>query len=307
MLVDELFFANGIALSPNEDFIVISETGASRLTRYYLKGAKAGQTDVFIDSLPGAPDNLTPDADGLWVPLVQAIDSEYPAIWQSAANAPLVRKFLARSLALIELPFKVIENFYPNYYTQTIIHKIGHFESLAALSPPRQTILRVDWNGKIIGSLHGFDKSVHTIADVLEDGDYLYLGSFANKYVGRVKLPKTYKSAKATPKVAPKVEATPTTTTTTKKPVTTTTTPKPTTTTTPKPTTTTPKPKQTTTTTPKPTTTAAPKTTTTTPKPTTEAPTRKPAPIHENVAQDTKRPPPEKLKVIKKGGAQGEL
>ncbi|XP_055322327.1 adipocyte plasma membrane-associated protein Hemomucin [Sitodiplosis mosellana] len=305
-LLDELYFANGIALPPNEDFIVVSETGASRLTRYYLTGAKAGQTDVFIDSLPGIPDNLTPDADGLWVPLVQSVDSENPALWQSAANAPLVRKFLARALALIELPFKVVENIYPNFYTQTFIHKIGHFESLVGLAPARQTILRLDWNGKIIGSLHGFDKSVHGVAHVLEDGDYLYLGSFAHKYLGRVKLPKTYKSAKATPKVAPKVEAT------TKKPVTTTTTPKPTTTTTtPKTkqttTTTTTTPKPATTTTPKPTTKSAPKPTTTTPKSATEAPTRKPAPIHENVAEDTKRPAAEKLKVIKKGGAQGEL
>lgn len=303
-----MYFANGIALSPNEDFIVISETAASRISRYYLKGAKAGETDVFIDRLPGATDNLTPDADGLWVPLVQAVDSENPALWQSAANAPLVRKFLVRSLALIELPFKVIENIYPNFYTQMIVHKIGHFESLAGLAPARQTILRLDWNGKIIGSLHGFDKSVHGVAHVIEDGDYLYLGSFANKYLGRVTLPKTYKSAKVTPKVAPKVEAT------TQKPVTTTTTPKPTTTTTtPKPkqattTTTTPKPATTTTTkAPKPTTKAPKPTTTTTTKPATEAPTRKPAPIHENVAEDIKRPSQEKLKVIKKGGAQGEL
>lgn len=311
VLIDELWFANGVALSPNEDFIVVSETAASRLTRYYLTGPKAGQTDVFIESLPGASDNLTPDADGLWVPLVQAVDSEYPSLWQSAANAPLVRKFLVRILALLELPFKLVESIYPNVYTQMAVHKIGHFESLAGLAPPRQTILRLDWNGKIIGSLHGFDKSVHGVAHVLEVGDHLYLGSFANKYLGRVKLPKSYK--KATPKVAPKVETPPPTPTTTKKPATATTTPKPTTTTTPKPTTTTtttPKPTTTTpkaTPTPKPAPTAAPTAAPKQAKPATEAPTRKPAPIHESVSDDTKRPPTEKLKVIKKGGAQGEL
>lgn len=294
VLIDELYFANGIALSPNEEFVVVAETGASRLSRYYLKGAKAGQSDVFIDRLPGAPDNLTPDQDGIWVPLVLAIDADHPGLWQSAANAPLVRKFLARLLALVELPFKLAESVYPNFYTQMIVHKLGHFESLG-FQPDRQTILRIDWNGKIIGSLHGFDKSVHGIAHVLEDGDYLYLGSFAQRYLGRVKLPKTYKSAKA----APKVEAT---TTTTKKPqtTTTTTTPKPTTTT-QKPTTT--KPPVTTTTTAKPATTKAP------PKPAakpTQAP-KEPAPIHENIPSDTKQPKQEKLKVIKKGGANGEL
>lgn len=321
-LLDELYFANGLALSPNEDFIVVSETGASRLTRYYLKGAKAGQSDVFIDRLPGGSDNLTPDADGLWVPLVIAIDNENPGLWQSAANAPLIRKFLLRFFYLIELPFKTIENIYPNFYTQNIVHKMGHFESIGGLNPARTTILRIDWNGKIIGSLHGFDKSVSGVAHVLEDGEYLYLGSFANRYLGRVKLPKIYKSAKATPKkeekvvkqekivekkiekpVEKKVEKPVVAEKKIEKPV-----EKPKVAEKPKvekPTTQAPKA---TTAAPK-TTTAAPKTTTPTPKPT-QAPKvqkKEPAPIHESIPSDTKKPAAEKMKIIKKGGAQGEL
>lgn len=194
-LLDELYFANGLALSPDEAFIIVSETTASRLTRYYLKGNNKGQKDVFIDRLPGATDNLTPDANGIWVPLVMSIDAEHPALWQSAANAPYIRRFLCRTLALIEAPFQLIERVYPNPYTKWIVHKTGHFEALGALQPARTTILRIDWNGKIVGSLHGFDRSVQGVAHVLEDGDYLYLGSFANKYVGRVTLPKSYKSA----------------------------------------------------------------------------------------------------------------
>lgn len=302
VLIDELYFANGVALSPNEDFVVVAETFAARLKKYHLKGVKAGQIDVFIDRLPGAPDNLTPDADGIWVPMPMAADKDHPAVFHSAANAPLFRKFGARLLALIELPFKLIERIYPNVYTRLIVHKIGHFETLSV--PPRSTIVRVDWNGKIVGSLHGFDGSASNAAHALEDGDYLYIGSFVNKFLARVKLPKTYKSGKTAPKAEPKVV-----TTTTKKPAATTTT---TTTTTPKPTTTTtPKPKATTTTT----TTPKPTTTTPKPKPTTAKPTptaatgkpKDPAPIHERIPEDEKRPKQEKLKVIKKGGAQGEL
>jgi hypothetical protein len=38
--------------------------------RYYLRGPKAGQTDVFVDNLPGLPDNISPNArgNGYWVP-----------------------------------------------------------------------------------------------------------------------------------------------------------------------------------------------------------------------------------------------
>lgn len=294
-LIDEIYFANGVALSPNEDFVVVTELAASRLLRYYLKGPKTGTWDIFIDKLPGVSDNLTPDADGLWVPLVLSVDAENPALWQSAANAPLIRKFLARVLALAELPFKLIEQVYPNPFTANVVHKIGHFETIGGLSPARQTILRIDWKGKIVGSLHGFDRSVHTIAHVLEDGDYLYLGSFSNKYIGRVKLPKSYKSSKptqATNQTKP-ISTTTQPATTTAKPTTTTTTA----TTPTKPATGAPT-RTTTKTTPKPNATAAPKVAS---KP------KEPAPIHENVRGDTKPPAQEKVKVIKRGGAQGEL
>ncbi|XP_065372503.1 adipocyte plasma membrane-associated protein Hemomucin [Calliphora vicina] len=301
LLLDELFFANGVALSPEEDFIVVAETGALRLTKYWLKGSNAGKSEVFVEGLPGHPDNLTPDADGIWVPLVMASDSEHPSGFTMFSRFPSIRLFLARMLALLELPFKLINNAYPNKIAQRFIHFIGHGESIQLLSPKRSTIVRVDWNGHIVGSLHGFDKSVGSVSHVLEFNDNLLLGSPFNRFLARVKNPKPAKqptvkignvryegvgmepvvkppteSTTAKPKVTTTTTAKPTTTTstttTTPKPTTTTTTrPKSTTTTTAKPTTTTtttttPKP---TTTTPKPTTTTTPKPTTTTPKPTT--------------------------------------
>lgn len=330
VLVDELYFANGIALSPNEDFVVVSETAASRLRRVYLNGPKAGQSDVFIDRLPGATDNLTPDADGIWVPLVIAIDSENPSIWQTAANTPLIRKFIVRVLVLLELPFQWIQNVFPNVYTQKVVRTIGHFESLAAITPTRTTILRVDWNGNIVGSLHGFDKSVQNVAHVLEFGEYLYLGSFSNNYLGLVKLPQIYKTAAKTqeaPKAKPTAAPSPKPTAAPTPQPTAAPTPKPTAAPTPKPTAA-PTPKPTAAPTPKPTAAPTAKPTveptekptaaptpkqapkqqapppTTTEKPATQP--REPAPVHEDTA-DTKNTPPEKMKVIKKGGEQGEF
>lgn len=321
VLIDELYFANGIALSPNEDFIVVAETGSSRLIKYHLKGSKKDQYEVFADGLPGTPDNLTPDNEGLWVPLISPADHDNPFIFQSLSRFPKIRLFLLRFLSLLELPFKFINNALPNPYTQKVIHFIGHFESLTTTIPKRTTILRVDWNGNILGSLHGFDKSIRFISHVLPLDDSLLLGSPFNKYLGRVKLPKSpqikiqnvrYENADGQIKSKPSsaTTQTPTTTTTT----TTTTTPRPPTTTT---TTTTPKPI--TTTTPRPTTTTTVKPVTTTTKSTkaptkptvspstTRIPAKEPAPIRENIPKDTKPTAPEKLKVIKRGGEQGEL
>ena len=38
--MEELSFANGIALSKEEDFLLVNECGASRIWRYWLKGEK---------------------------------------------------------------------------------------------------------------------------------------------------------------------------------------------------------------------------------------------------------------------------
>lgn len=379
LLLDQLYGANGVALSPNEDFVLVAETMSSTVRRVYLKGAKALQSDVFVEGLPGLTDNLIADEEGLWVPLVLTADAENPSLPRLFSNVPLIRKFLSRMLSIAEMPFKFIHQVFPNIHTTRLLHAIGHFETTSFMNPARATVVRMSWSGQIVGSLHGFDRSVGSISHVAELGDYLYLGSPYNRYLARVKLPKgpkvrvqsvrfeeepkktttttTTTTPKPTTTTTKKPVTTTTTTTTTPKPTTTTTTtttPKPTTTTTttPKPTTTTPKPTEkpapkptttSTTTTPKPTEKPAAKpTTTTTPKPTekpapakkepvaekpkpkaTEKPTTaestkkpakesakkpsEPAPIHEKIPNDVPAPKQEKLKVIKKGGEQGEL
>ncbi|XP_034662395.1 adipocyte plasma membrane-associated protein isoform X2 [Drosophila subobscura] len=301
VLLDELAFANGIALSPNEDFVVVAETAGQRLTKYYLQGAKTGESEVFVDGLPGLPDNLTPDSEGIWVPLVVSADSEHPTGFNIFSRFPSVRLFLARMLAFFELPFRYLNSVYPNKFSQRFVHFVGHMESITLLSPKRSTVVRVDWNGNIVGSLHGFDKSVGAISHVLEFQEYLYLGSPLNQYLARVKSPKAKQPTVKVRNVRTEGDgleasfgAPPTTTT--QKPKATTTTKPPTTTKAP-PT--------------KPPTTKPPTTTTTTPKPAASTTKRtvptKPAPIEEHIPADTKPPTKEKLKVINKQGVNVEL
>lgn len=151
-----------------------------------MKGEKKGQLEVFIEGIPGIPDNLTPDEDGVWIALVVAADPENPMLPQSFTKLPLARKFLLRLLNLIEMPFNFISKMYPNPYTKKIAYNIGSFTSFSFLFPSRKTIVRADWNGKIIGSLHGFDNTLSTISHVMEFGDFLYLGSPYADYVARV-------------------------------------------------------------------------------------------------------------------------
>lgn len=53
VLIDDLYFANGIVISPDNQFVLVAETTRYRLLKYYINGPKEGKTEVFIAGLPG--------------------------------------------------------------------------------------------------------------------------------------------------------------------------------------------------------------------------------------------------------------
>ncbi|KAJ1297149.1 hypothetical protein BS78_01G355900 [Paspalum vaginatum] len=71
VLKDGLPYPNGVAVSADRTHVVVAHTVPSQAFRYWLKGPKAGQYDLFAD-LPGYPDNVRRDArGGYWVALNQ--------------------------------------------------------------------------------------------------------------------------------------------------------------------------------------------------------------------------------------------
>ncbi|OQY12983.1 MAG: hypothetical protein B6I30_03675, partial [Desulfobacteraceae bacterium 4572_187] len=63
-VIEGSFFANGVAVSQNDDFVLLVELTKYRILRHWLKGANKGQTDVFIDNLPGLPNGISRRKDG---------------------------------------------------------------------------------------------------------------------------------------------------------------------------------------------------------------------------------------------------
>lgn len=184
VLLDNLWFANGVALSPNEDFIIVSDLVRSKIVKFWLKGEKSGESETFAEGLPGIPDNLTPDKNGVWAALAVAADPQNPLLIHSMAPLPLVRKFLARLLSLTELAFNTVDSVYPNDFSKSVAQ--GHVSTMLfnSLFPNRCTILRFDWNGNIVAAYHAFDNSFYT--HVMEMDGNLYLGSFSQNYIAKV-------------------------------------------------------------------------------------------------------------------------
>ncbi len=89
--LERLNFANGVAVAPGQEYVLVSETAASQVRRYWLKGNRAGTSDIFIDSLPGIPDNISVDQDGFfWIGFPTIRD---PKI-EKLADKPFIRRLL---------------------------------------------------------------------------------------------------------------------------------------------------------------------------------------------------------------------
>lgn len=93
-----------------------------------MKGAKKGQSEVFIDGLPGFPDNIHSDKKGgFHVTLPMDIDKDNIGLSAVLGPYPLVRRFIARMLFILELPAHQINLYYPNYYTKVYTHWVSCF------------------------------------------------------------------------------------------------------------------------------------------------------------------------------------
>ncbi|OPJ68818.1 hypothetical protein AV530_012901 [Patagioenas fasciata monilis] len=96
-LLSGLYMANGIALSLDEDHILIAETSIYRLIRYWVSGANAGK-NVFVDNLPGYPDNIRLSNMGLY--RVGISTTRFPGFFFPFLDAlgpyPFLKRFITK-------------------------------------------------------------------------------------------------------------------------------------------------------------------------------------------------------------------
>ncbi|AES81260.1 strictosidine synthase family protein [Medicago truncatula] len=101
VLLNNLTFANGVALSKNGNYILISETTKCRILRYWLETPKAGTLEVFAN-LPGFPDNIKRSPrGGFWV----GINSRREKLIQWMISYPWIGK------GLVMLPLDITKTY----------------------------------------------------------------------------------------------------------------------------------------------------------------------------------------------------
>lgn len=153
-LLEGLNFANGVAVSHDQTYVLVNETGRYRVIRYWLAGPKKGQAEPLIEELPSFPDNISTGFDGrFWVALV----SPRNQLVDKLSGNPFMRKVIQRMPAFLR-PKAVA---------------YGH-------------IIAIDGNGKVLYDLQDPDGAYPINTSVTETKDYLYIGSLVTPVLGRL-------------------------------------------------------------------------------------------------------------------------
>jgi len=98
ILLDDLNYANGIAISDDNQFLVIAETSNYRVLKYWLTGARKGETDVLLENLPGFPDNIKTGLNGrFWLGFVAPRNQ----LLDEISDKPWLRKVIQRLPAAV--------------------------------------------------------------------------------------------------------------------------------------------------------------------------------------------------------------
>jgi sugar lactone lactonase YvrE len=155
--LDRLTFANGVAMGPDDAFVLVNEWAGYRVTRLWLTGPKRGTREVFVDDLPGYPDNIHRDARGLyWIGLV-------------------VRRN------------PVLDRLHPHPFLMKILPRIP--EALQPHAPRFGWLLAVDESGRVVHNLQDGTGRTDQVTGALRVGDELYVTSNTMPALARLPVP----------------------------------------------------------------------------------------------------------------------
>ncbi|PRW58948.1 strictosidine synthase [Chlorella sorokiniana] len=165
VLQEGLWFANGVALAPDESYVAVVETPSMRVRRRWLTGPKAGTLDTLIDGLPGFPDNINRGSDGsFWLAIV-------------IPDVPLAHRIL------------------PSPFLRGLMARLPDW-----LIPKKQwgCVVKVSPEGEVLQVLMDPDGSrVSSVACAAEHDGKLWMGNLAGNYVSVLDLAQVAQSQAA--------------------------------------------------------------------------------------------------------------
>ena len=163
ILDDQLSFPNGVQLAADHQSILVCETNLARVIRHWIAGDanNLGKSEVFIENLPGLPDNIRLSSTGnYWIAFAAVRHIGQPTLLDRLRNWPRLRILLS----YIPNALKYIQRFLPKY----------------------GLVIEVDkTEGHIVRSLHDPEGlAVPSASQVTEYNNHLYFGSYYLHHIG---------------------------------------------------------------------------------------------------------------------------
>ena len=100
ILDDQLLFPNGVQLSADKRHILVCETSLARVIRHSISSNTdtIGKSEIFIDNLPGLPDNIRLTSTGnYWIAFASVRHIKQPNLLDRLRNWPRLRTLLSVS------------------------------------------------------------------------------------------------------------------------------------------------------------------------------------------------------------------
>uniref|UniRef100_A0A915M991 Strictosidine synthase conserved region domain-containing protein n=1 Tax=Meloidogyne javanica TaxID=6303 RepID=A0A915M991_MELJA len=134
---------------------------------FYFAGPKKGRLEIFLDNLPGFPDNIRISSSGtsFYVAMFSHRNAANPDLFQRLGDWLMTRKVLGMLFRIF--PSTIVELLFNRGYGIAI---------------------EIDLDGKIIRSFHDPQGTIiNDISQLADDGgEFIYLASFDNNYIGRM-------------------------------------------------------------------------------------------------------------------------
>jgi len=157
-VLGDLYFANGVAVDPEQQFVLVNETSRYRVRKLWIAGPKSGTNEVLIDNLPGFPDGISTGTGGVfWIAIVSPRNS----LLDGAADKPWLRSVMMRLPAFLQ-------------------------------PAPERTAraIGIDAEGRVIHDLYDPEgRGIYVVTSVQERAGHLYLGSLVDDAWARVPVP----------------------------------------------------------------------------------------------------------------------
>jgi len=164
ILDDQLTFPNGVQISADKQSILVCESSLARVIRHSI-GSTNEKSEIFIDNLPGLPDNIRLTSTGnYWIAFASVRHGNQPSLLDRLRNWPRLRNLISCI---------------PNSLLKIQKHL-----------PRHGLVIELDKNtGHIVRSLHDAEGLVvPSASQVTEYNDHLYFGSYYLDHIAVFKL-----------------------------------------------------------------------------------------------------------------------